>query len=237
MNPDAGLSQSVRELFDDKAAAWSRGYADGGALHKRVGLFADAVAAVVPAPARALDFGCGTGHIANALAGRGYEVDACDMSEAMLAEGRRLFGERVVFSLLPPDWTALPFGTGAFDVALASSVLEYVPDPDRVLGELGRVVRADGVLTLTVPDMRHPKRWLEQVLATSLAFLPGLLPLVGRVPRLALYTRFLQTSRNRFSEREWIARFARAGWSVHSATAASSPMLRLFTLRRRAAGG
>src|SRR4051794_10835532 len=34
------LSQSVRQLFDDKAAGWTRGYAPGGALEARARVFA-----------------------------------------------------------------------------------------------------------------------------------------------------------------------------------------------------
>src|SRR4051812_44932027 len=135
------LAQSVRALFDEKAAGWTRGYAPGGALAARARVFAGAVEAVVPPPARALDFGCGTGNIAAELAARGYTVDACDMSEAMLDQGRRQFGERVSFATLSPSWRTLPYGNDQFDLAIASSVLEYVPDPARVLDELGRVVR------------------------------------------------------------------------------------------------
>jgi ubiquinone/menaquinone biosynthesis C-methylase UbiE len=230
------LSHSVRALFDDKAAGWTRGYAPGGALEARARVFADAVGPVVPPPARALDFGCGTGNIAGALVDRGYTVDACDMSEAMLAEGRRQFGDRIAFAALASDWTALPYASGQFDLAIASSVLEYVPDLAHVLGELARVVRPNGCLAVTVPDMGHPRRWVEQVLARSLA-VPGVLALTGRVPRLGNYARFLQTSRNRLSDRAWTATFGGAGFDVRSAGPGASPMLRLYVLRRRIGPG
>ena len=234
MSTRSDLAGSVRALFDDKAAGWSRGYAPGGALAARARVFSDAAERAVAPPARALDFGCGTGHIANALAEHGYAVHACDMSEAMLEEGRRLFGARVTFSPLASDWTALPYATGAFDLAIASSVLEYVPDVSHVLEELARVVRAGGAVALTVPDMRHPRRWLEQALARSLV-IPGVAALAARAPRLALYIRFLETSRNRLSERAWTARFARAGFTVRSSGPGASPMLRLYVLARQAA--
>jgi ubiquinone/menaquinone biosynthesis C-methylase UbiE len=158
------------------------------------------------------------------------------MSEAMLAEGRRQFGGRVAFAPLAPDWTALPYASEQFDLAIASSVLEYVPDLAHVLGELARVVRPGGCLAVTVPDMGHPRRWLEQVLARSLV-VPGVLALTQRAPRLALYARFLQTSRNRLSDHAWAATFGRAGFDVHRSGPGASPMLRLYVLRRRSESG
>jgi len=232
MSAQNDLSQSVRALFDDKAAGWSRGYAPGGALAARARAFADAVGPIALPPARVLDFGCGTGHIANALAERGYAVQGCDLSEAMLDEGRRLFGTRVVFTRLATDWVVLPYESGQFDVAIASSVLEYVPDVAQVLRELGRVVRPGGAVALTVPDMRHPRRWLEDILTRALA-LPGVTGLAALHPRLALFARFLKTSRNRFSDRGWTVRFQQAGLDVRTVAAGASPMLRLYVLTRR----
>ena len=227
------VAQSVRALFDDKAAGWARAYAPGGALAARAHAFTEAVGRAVPPPARALDFGCGTGHIGNALAEVGYDVHGCDLSKAMLDEGRRLFGERVTFLALEPDWVTLPYAPCQFDVAVASSVLEYVPDVGQVLGELARVVRPDGAVALTVPDMRHPRRWLESVFARSLA-IPGVATVAARHRRLGLFARFLATSLNRFSDADWTAHFRRAGFDVQRSVAGPNPMLRLYVLVRRA---
>ncbi len=46
----------------------------------------------------------------------------------------------------------LPFGDGAFDLAVALDVLEHVPDDRLALRELGRVVAAGGRLVVTVPQ-------------------------------------------------------------------------------------
>ena len=45
----------------------------------------------------------------------------------------------------------VPLGTGTMDAVLCTEVLEHVPDPDHVLGELGRVLRPGGTLILTAP--------------------------------------------------------------------------------------
>jgi SAM-dependent methyltransferase len=66
--------------------------------------------------------------------------------------------ERYVAGSLAPrrresriDVTALPFADGSFDLIVCSHVLEHVPDDDAALGELHRVLAADGQLLLLVP--------------------------------------------------------------------------------------
>lgn len=227
------ISQMVRELFDRKAAPWAQAYEPGGKFTRRSKLFVDKLMRFRLPPARLLDFGCGTGHIAKAFADRGYTAHGCDMSSAMLAEGQRLFGGPVELSLLPLDWSQLPYKDAFFDVAVASSVLEYVEDPDFVLRELARVIKPGGLLMLTVPNMRHPRRWLEWVLAQGLRIRP-FLAIVDRFPRLHLHARFLRTSKTRFSEEVWVTRFTSAGFTVRETGPATSPALQLFALEHRA---
>jgi len=49
------------------------------------------------------------------------------------------------------DGHHLPFRSGEFDTALCLEMLEHVPDPDRVAGEIARALRPGGKLLLTVP--------------------------------------------------------------------------------------
>lgn len=73
------------------------------------------------------------------------------------------------------DAGLLPFETGAFDQVLCTEVLEHVPDPDAVLGEICRVLAADGALVLTTPltwGVHHDldfHRWTELGLRQLLA--------------------------------------------------------------------
>ena len=49
------------------------------------------------------------------------------------------------------DAVALPFGEGRFDCAVATEVLEYVPQPHLLVGELRRILRQGGTAVVTVP--------------------------------------------------------------------------------------
>jgi SAM-dependent methyltransferase len=45
----------------------------------------------------------------------------------------------------------LPFPDGRFDTVILSDVLEHLPEPQRILGEVARILAADGKLLLNLP--------------------------------------------------------------------------------------
>lgn len=47
---------------------------------------------------------------------------------------------------------ALPFSNASFDTVLLTQVLEHVPNPSRMLGEINRVLKPGGYLILTAPQ-------------------------------------------------------------------------------------
>lgn len=49
------------------------------------------------------------------------------------------------------DAAAIPVADGSFDAVLCTEVLEHVPEPIRVVKELGRIIRPGGKLMLTAP--------------------------------------------------------------------------------------
>jgi ubiquinone/menaquinone biosynthesis C-methylase UbiE len=49
------------------------------------------------------------------------------------------------------DICDIPVPNGSFDAVLCAEVLEHLPDPQRALGELSRVLRPGGRLLLTAP--------------------------------------------------------------------------------------
>ncbi len=105
-------------------------------------------------PKRFLDVGCGMGELAERVQKElGAEVVAVDISPRMV-ELTKARGIDVHLA----DLQALPFEDGEFDCVAANWVLYHVPDLDRGLSELERVIRRGGRLvaaTLGVANMQE----------------------------------------------------------------------------------
>jgi SAM-dependent methyltransferase len=100
----------------------------------------DAVAEVTPQ--RVLDAGCGPGRFIERVRRElGANVSAIDISPRMVD----LTAMRGIDAQLA-DVEALPFADGEFDCVVANWVLHHVPDLDRAVGELARVLRSGGRL-------------------------------------------------------------------------------------------
>ncbi len=92
-----------------------------------------------------LDVGCGTGHFAAWLRSRALDVIGLDRSPAMLAELRR---HHAAIPLVVGDAGCLPVRSGAVDVALLVTTLEFVERPEAALTEAVRVARQGVVLVV-----------------------------------------------------------------------------------------
>jgi ubiquinone/menaquinone biosynthesis C-methylase UbiE len=137
-------------------------YADDARLRRRAAAFtgettaldarAPLVAAVVAArPRRILEVGCGWGELAEWVAREtGAEVIAVDLSPHMVELARQRGVDATV-----GDAQELPFAAGEFDVAVAAWMLYHVPDLDRGLAELARVLRPGGRLVVATNSRFH----------------------------------------------------------------------------------
>lgn len=102
--------------------------------------------------ARLLDAGCGGGATLVELADLGTAVG---LEPSPISRAKAL--ARGAAQIIDGSLEALPFGDGAFDLALVLDVLEHLPERSRALAELHRVVRPGGALVVTVPA--HPRLW------------------------------------------------------------------------------
>lgn len=125
-----------------------------------------AVEAVAEArPSRVLEVGGGEGELAERLQNElGVEVVGIDQSERMVELQRSKGIDACV-----GDVQELPFADGEFDVAVAAWMLYHVPDLDRGVAELARVLRPGGKLVAVTNAVDHLQElWDLAQRATSL---------------------------------------------------------------------
>ncbi|MGH2365582.1 MAG: ubiquinone/menaquinone biosynthesis methyltransferase [Chloroflexota bacterium] len=111
-----------------------------------------AIAAAPPGPV--LDLGCGTGALAQGLAGR-RPVVGIDISAKMLRSAQARLAGRA--GLVRGSAFSLPFGARAFSAVVSGFVLRNLDQLDTAFAEAARVLRPGGVVALldaTLP--RHP---------------------------------------------------------------------------------
>ena len=97
---------------------------------------------------KALDVGCGGGHMAAALASWVRELVAIDVTPQMLVQTGLLARERGLsnVSMCLADAQNLPFRSEAFDVVSCRIVLHHISDADKAVAEMGRVLKGGGRL-------------------------------------------------------------------------------------------
>ncbi|HEY8491927.1 MAG TPA: methyltransferase domain-containing protein [Dehalococcoidia bacterium] len=100
-----------------------------------------------------LDLGCGTGNYTVPAAEAGARVVGADLSRGMLA---RAAGKSRLPAWVQADGHRLPFPDATFDAALAVLVLHHIPDWERVVAEVRRVLRRGrfAVLLATAEQIR-----------------------------------------------------------------------------------
>jgi SAM-dependent methyltransferase len=146
---DTGFVRAQYET-EEKLVARKSAYANSEGDDPRELAF-QAVAEV--RPEHVLEVGGGEGELAERIVNElGAKLVGIDQSERMIELQRaRGIDGRV------GDVQSLPFADGTFDVAVAAWMLYHVPDLDRALAELARVLRRGGRLVAVTNAMAHCK--------------------------------------------------------------------------------
>jgi SAM-dependent methyltransferase len=155
------LSRS-RNYFETVAGDWER---------IRRSYFDDRVASlaiekILPRNLVLADVGCGTGSLTFELARFARKVIGVDLSQEMLRRARELAKEKRLANvdLRLGDASKLPIPTDSVDAAFCVMVLHFLPNPQKAIAELCRIVRPGGSIVL-VDLVQHKQEWMREQMA------------------------------------------------------------------------
>lgn len=152
-----------------------------------------------------LELATGTGLIAKNIVNAAAHIEASDTSAEMIREAkRRNHSAKLYFSV--QDMFCLPYADESFEVVIVSNALHIVPQPEKALAEIHRVLRDDGVLI--APTFTHAE---NSFFGNSKAFF---LKLAG----FPLHSRWMSE--------EYLCFLQQNGWTVRKSAAlkASFPL-------------
>ncbi len=99
-----------------------------------------------------LELATGTGLIAKHIVRSADHIEATDASQEMIEQAKQgVKSTKLYFSV--QDMFHLPYADQSFDVIIVSNALHIVPEPERALAEIRRVLKEDGILI--APTFTH----------------------------------------------------------------------------------
>ena len=140
-----------------------------------------------------LEVATGTGLIAKHIVKVAARIEATDASPKMIAEAKRgNCSAKLHFSV--QDMFSLPYAGNSFDVVIVSNALHIVPQPEKSLREIKRVLKDEGVLI--APTFTHAENSLRGRIKAYFMRLAGF-PL-----------------HSRWTSEEYLSFLRQNGWSV-----------------------
>ena len=144
-----------------------------------------------------LELAAGTGLIAKNIVRAASHIEVTDASEEMITEAKRNNrSAKLHFSVR--DMFCLPYADKSFDVVIVSNALHIVPQPEKALAEIRRVLKDDGVLI--APTFTHGNSTLRGRIKLFFMKLAGF-PL-----------------NSRWSSADYLAFLRQNGWTVRKST-------------------
>jgi SAM-dependent methyltransferase len=101
-----------------------------------------------------LDAGCGVGYGTANLAEEAVRIVGVDLSEEAIAYARDRHARPNV-EFVVGDLAALDLADASFDAVCAFEVIEHLPEPERFVREMRRVLRPGGVLLVSTPHVER----------------------------------------------------------------------------------
>ena len=151
-------------------------------------VFADIIKRLQPKPDdKLLDAGCGYGYHTVRLAQGNVHITAIDFSDAALKIARQTIAEagiggQVTFE--KADLTHLPFASDSFDFVVSWGVIMHIPEMEKALLELSRVLKPGGMLVIYENNMHSiDVAFRERAIRFVKKLLGREQPAISRTPR------------------------------------------------------
>ncbi len=144
-----------------------------------------------------LELATGTGLIAKHIVRSAGHIEATDASQEMIEQARQgIQSTKLHFSV--QDMFRLPYADKSFDVVIVSNALHIVPQPEKALAEIHRVLKPGGVLI--APTFTHAENSFSGKVKAFFMKLAGF-PL-----------------HSRWTSEEYLAFLRGNGWTVQKST-------------------
>ena len=106
--------------------------------------------------AQALNLGAGEGDYDGMIARYCGHLVSCDINEQDVDYARRLNAEVPNLEYRVEDALNLSFKDNTFDLVVSVEVIEHVGRPERMIEEIQRVLKPDGLALITFPNLDFP---------------------------------------------------------------------------------
>ncbi len=111
-----------------------------------------------------LEIGCGLGILLSKVkAGDKYGLESNEFAVATCQK-------KGLNVKLHDDVYKLPFEDKKFDVVIMNEVIEHIPEPEKALKEIGRVLKMDGKLIITTPNKNFWVRNLAETHCSEMSY-------------------------------------------------------------------
>lgn len=105
---------------------------------------------------RVLEIGCGAGIVADHLSRTyGMNITGTDVDPGQIEVAKKYFADNDHLQFMIADAAQLPFENGQFDMVVSLKVMHHVPDWEKALEEVSRVLKSKGYFVLA--DLAFPK--------------------------------------------------------------------------------
>ncbi len=172
--PSQNISEQVKRQMNQPQIhdAWERNYRSPENEQFFEQAYGDFVRRIGQPPgSHALDIGCGICANSMRLARRGYIVSAADYSEPILVRARENVSRHNLshrITIGREDILNLSFPDDHFDLVLCWGVLMHIPDAERAISQLIRVVKPGGFIVLEEVNQNAPEARMMRLFWSAL---------------------------------------------------------------------